>query len=417
MSDDLDTALRGLRDELHTDIPVPDLARIAGRARQRRTVRRMQIGAVAAVVLVSVAVPMLRSMPTDGVPPAQPPAIRSVPYTVDFADAEHGYALSRECTPDSRATAPDGQYLTRCSFALLATDDGGRNWRPRELPGDTEPSYDGFLQVHGPERILFGRVVYHDVERSMSDDAGRTWRRIVPDDVDTTGEPSPFPPGSQLATTCLDAMTDKGCTTGLGALSPDADRVNPALTQPPLSNPHGSKVATAGDRYWTVGRDPATRRFCVSVTSDAGASWSTTMLDIPGAPVNENAWAVVENDGVMYLTVEGTLARGGTPGLLAVFRSTDGGVSWTRTWHAEQNDPIWGTQGSTVAAADGRLIVNSLVDGTFESTDGGQTFTVAKRQLPPWRIEWTRGGYLARGPNNRFQLSQDGLDWRPFQLP
>jgi hypothetical protein len=408
MSDELDTELRGLRDELHADIPLPDLTRIAGRARQRRTVRRTQIGAIAAVVMVSIAVPVLRAMPTDVQPAARPPASRSLPYTVDFADAKHGYALKKECT-----TGKD-QFATRCSFALLATDDGGRSWQPRELPAGTGPFFDGGLKVHGPDQLLFYRSHTHELERAVSDDAGRTWQSAAP--ARAVSSPRAIRPGSTLVSTCLGPANENGCELGLGSPAPDAKQAAPVLTQPPLVRPRPGGAATAGGRFWAVGQDPATRKWAVSVTSDAGATWATTPFDLPGEPAFDGGWAMVEHGGVLYMTVEGTLPAGGT-GLLAVFRSTDDGVSWTRTWHAERIDELWAIQGSTIATADGRLVLNSMTEGTFESTDGGQTFTVAKRQLPPWRVQWTRGGYLATGPGNRFEISRDGLDWRTFRLP
>jgi photosystem II stability/assembly factor-like uncharacterized protein len=410
MSDDLDIELRGLRDELREDIPLPDLTRIAGRARQRRTVRRTQIGAIAAVVLVSVAVPVLRAMPTDVQPAARPPAGRSLPYTVDFADAKHGYALKKECTPGT------DQLTTRCSFALLATDDGGRSWQPRKLPAGTGQFSEGWLEVYGPDQLLFGRGVMDGLERAVSNDGGRTWQSAAPDMATVVESPGAIRPGSTLVSMCIGPAAENGCELGLGSPTLDAKQVVPVLTQPPLVRPRPGTEATAGGRFWAVGQDPATGRWAISVTSDAGATWATTPFDLPGDPGFDSAWTVVEHGGVMYMTVEGTLPAGGT-GLLAVFRSTDDGVSWTRTWHAERIDQLWAIQGSTIATADGRLVLNSMTEGTFQSTDGGQTFTVAKQQLPPWRIQWTRGGYLAIGPNNQFEISRDGLDWLAFRLP
>jgi hypothetical protein len=117
----------------------------------------------------------------------------------------------------------------------------------------------------------------------------------------------------------------------------------------------------------------------------------------------------------MYATVTGARENGPSE-LLAVFRSTDAGVSWTRTWPGSSATRLLNVTGDAIATSDGRLIVRPSADGPFESSDGGRTFTPSSLRLLG-TVTWTRGGYLARHPENAWDISQDGVTWRTFTLP
>jgi hypothetical protein len=400
---ELDTSLAKLRDDLRTTINRPELSRVADRARQRMVRRRMQIGAIVAVVLVSVAVPLLRALP-DVSPPATPPrADRSVTYQLDFANASRGYALRSECDD------PDGP----CAFALLVTADGGRGWQPRKLPLDNEHYSNADLRVQGPDKLLFYPVPTGDEDtmarQFYSPDAGRTWREL-PAAV-AEGAPTAFSEDTRLNLVCVSNGGE--CTFGVGTQSPDGSQALPALTQPGLVDLSAGDIATEGDRFWAAGRDPATGRWAVSVTSNGGATWATTPLDLPGKPRPNRGWSVVEHDGVMYTTVEGAIGTGPIE-LLAVFRSTNDGVSWIRTWQAAGDQRLPAVMGTPIATADGRLLVYSTTEGTFESTDG-QTFTTASRQLPG-PVRWTKAGYLAQVREGTYEITSDGSSWRRFEV-
>lgn len=396
---DLDQKLTALRTGLEAQLTPPDLAHVARRARQRTVRRRMQLGAVAAVVLVSVAVPLLRSMPSDDPRPSGPPAPPPT-YQLDFADADRGYALGSVCAP---LGGP-------CSLTLLATDDGGKHWRPRSLPGTSGPH--AMLTVVGPEQVTIDRMstgsdVY--VQRISSTDGGRTWQGVTPN---APGTPRPISPSAPLQQVCLGA--DDGCATGLGAPLPGSDGFAPALSQPPLVEPQPGAAATEDGKRWAAGRDPATDAWAVAVSADAGATWATTVLDVPGTPSPSGGWSMVERDGVLYATVNGAVGTGPV-GLLAVFRSTDAGRSWTRTWHTAAGANLWGVAGNPIATADGRLLVYSASLGTFESADGGRTFAMADQQLPA-QVRWTRAGYLVSRAEDDYEISTDGVTWRRFTI-
>jgi RNA polymerase sigma-70 factor (ECF subfamily) len=398
---ELDTLLAALRDDLRTAIAPPDLAEIGDRARQRTARRRMQVGAVAAVVAASVVVPVLRSVPGD--PPLTDALPASMTFELDFADADHAYALGSDCE------YPDGP----CEFVLLATDDGGRSWARRTLPDDDVVSEPVRLMVIDASRLIVdltpsGTATSH---RFISADRGRTWRDVG---WGVLTAPAQIPGNAPIEQMCVDKPTSNDCRFGIAVLSSDGKRVVPTPGQPPLIELRPGGLATEGGHYWVAGIEEASGRWAISVSSDRGATWATTRLSLPGEPGMIDAWAVVESDGVLYATLQGSIANGPI-GLLAVFRSTDGGQSWTNPWRATPDTVLQAVLGGPVATADGRLLVYSAATGTYESRDDGRTFTKAARQLPG-PVTWTRGGYVAEGQDGGYAISADGIDWRTFEI-
>lgn len=398
---ELDSKLAALRDDLHESITPPELAHVTARARQRTTRRRMQIGAVAAVVAVSVAVPVLRALPGEH-RPATPPLPDSMTFQLDFADPDHGYALGSDCAE------PEGP----CELVLFATADGGRSWERRSLPDGDKRYALGDVSVLDADRVTLDRVSEQKQwGRVVSDDGGRTWRAAT---AGPPAAPAPIPDGAWLQSACVGEEQDgAGCRLGVGTVSRDPERVAPAPAQPPLIEPVIGRSATEGGRYWAAGVERSSGHWALSVSSDGGRSWQTTRVSLPGDPSMLDPWAVVENDGVLYATLQGSIAKG-PYGLLAVFRSTDGGVTWTNTWRATPKTVLQAMLGSPVATDDGRLLVYSTTTGTHESSDG-RTFTRSELRVPG-EVEWTRGGYVAKRGPHAFAVSTDGLTWRNFDI-
>jgi hypothetical protein len=395
---ELDRELTALRADLHAALTPPDLTKVAGRARQRSVRRRMQIGAVAAVVVVSVVVPALRAVPSE--PPGIPPFPQPGPtYQVDFADADHGYALRGDCE----------QVQGPCRYRLFATTDGGRRWEERGLPQATVDHGSAWLIVAGRTEItvdrdpMMGAGVIH---ADHSTDGGRTWSDAVPDEL---LPPTPIAPAAALASVCL--TPGYNCQRGIGSTVDGASA--PVPTQPPLSDPVAGGPPTEGGKHWAVGLDEAAGDWALSVTEDGGMTWSTSVLRVPGVPTMRGGWHLVERDGVMYTTVAGTFGVN-QQGVLGVFRSTDGGVSWTRTFVGSPKGSLSDAPGSPVLTEDGRLLVYSASHGTFESADG-VTFTRSAHQLPA-PVTWTRGGYLVMTTEGSYELSTDGVTWRKFTV-
>lgn len=399
---ELDTKLAKLRDDLHTTITPPDLAAIGDRARHRTVRRRTQIGAVAAVVAVSVAVPLLRALPDAAQPPAQPAIPASMTFELDFADADHGYALGSDCEDPDQV----------CTLALFATGDGGRHWERRTLPEGDELFSVAQLTVIDENRLVVDRILAdgEQLTRIVSKDRGSTWQKGA---LGGVAPSAPLPENGWLQGVCV-GEDEGGCELGVGTPSQDGDLVVPAPAQPSLVEPQVGRVATEGGRFWATGIDRRTGRWAVSVSSDRGETWTTTPLTVPGEPAMIEPWAVVEHDGVMYVTLQGSIAKG-PYGLLSVYRSTDDGLTWTNTWQATPETVLQAMLGSPVVTADGTLLVYSAAEGTFESADGGRTFTKAGQQLPG-EVTWTRGGYVAKVKGHAYAISADGVEWRTFEI-
>jgi hypothetical protein len=403
---ELDTRLAGLRDELHAAIPLPDVEHVTGRARARR---QLQLAAIVTVIAVALAVPVLRAMPADS-PAAGPPIRPTTTYAVDFADPDNGYALARTCAPNET----DG-----CAFNLLRTADGGRDWRTMTLPAPVNPItgyFNAFMYVLGPDEIAIdrpGRSGSPMADRIYSTDGGRSWLVLTnPWAIDQT---TALGPASVLVGSCRTQSASRDACGDLTTIRPENGLSVSIPAQPRLfpSQLVGT-VATEDGKWWMSGRDTANGRWTMSVSADGGRQWSTVDLSFDST-TSVDGWEVVERDGVMYATA--SAARG----LLAVWRSTDDGKSWTRTWAPGAAQRIPGLIGSPVAAADGTLI---LFDGvtSYVSTDRGHTFTRTGEKVGGAR--WTRAGYLRSdgyfytlsSEGTRFSLSSDGLHWREFTV-
>jgi photosystem II stability/assembly factor-like uncharacterized protein len=103
-------------------------------------------------------------------------------------------------------------------------------------------------------------------------------------------------------------------------------------------------------------------------------------------------------------------------GLVAIFRSDDGGRTWRQSWQGDGVREPRSAVGAAVATTDGRLMVNSLPDSMFVSTDGGANFVPMGNAAGS--VRWTRIGYIMRpaGLSNVVQLSWNGVDWRAITV-
>jgi hypothetical protein len=382
---ELDTSLRGLRDELHAAIPVPSVGGVAGRARTRR---RTQLAAIVAVIAVALAVPVLRSFSTSVEPAERPRPAQS--FVVDFADADHGYALATHCPENGEG----------CSFSVYATTDGGRSWQRRVLPGPASSYLVAELYVLGPDLLAIDRRN----SRLYSADAGRSWQEVAYEWPANEG--APISPGGLLTGVCVRQPSTQDVCRELGTIVPGTGKTRTVPSQPPLYLKRIGSTATAGGRWWTTGRNTATGKWSVAVSGDAGRSWATSKLAVAGVP-SVDGWSLVERNGVMYLTANDVMS------LLGVWRSTDDGGTWTPTWFMSERTGLPRMVGSPVAAGDGTLI---LSDGksTYVSTDQGLTFRRTGDD-PHGTVRWTRAGYL-RADGDEFAVSVDGLRWRTFTI-
>jgi photosystem II stability/assembly factor-like uncharacterized protein len=193
---------------------------------------------------------------------------------------------------------------------------------------------------------------------------------------------------------------------GIGSVDPGSGMTVTAPTQPPLEFKQAGSSATEDGRWWVSGRHVNTGSWAISVSADEGRTWSTSEVAVDGTP-SLDGWAVVERNGVMYATAS-TYRE-----LLGVWRSTDDGRSWTRTWAPGAGRELPGVLGMPIAAGDGSLLLPTGTT-TYVSTDQGRTFTRTGEELFGM-VTWTRAGYL-RSNVDEFALSSDGLRWREFTV-
>jgi len=393
---DLDADLRGLRDELTAAIPLPDVERIAGRARTRR---RLQVGALLAVIAVVVAVPVVHALPVWLTAARPNPAETS--YVVDFADAKHGYALTRTCERGTEV----------CTFTLYRTADGGETWQSRRLPLAPGDGFWDTMYVLGPDEVTIGKPVGPETTRIFSTDGGRSWG--VANDLARAGT-APLAPGGLLTGACGEQPYQYGGCDVVGSIRPDTGQFVAAPTQPRLVPVQVGPAPTVTGKWWVAGVNATRDRPVLAVSADDGRTWSTNELTEPVG----RRWAVVEGDGVLYATAADDAGK-----VAGVWRSTDDGRSWTRTWAAklkpkDPRDDYLPTgvgpflDSRPIAAGDGSLILADMKQ-TLVSDDEGRTFR-RDGGASGW-VSWTRGGYL-RTNGGSFELSADGLHWRQFTV-
>jgi photosystem II stability/assembly factor-like uncharacterized protein len=417
---DLDHELAQLRDEMRGSLPVPELSKIVARNKQRVVRRRMQLGAVVAVLVVSMAIPLLREQMTpEPVKPATPPAETSPlpkePFIteVEFADDYHGYAI--------RMTCEDGKP-ERCREQLLATEDG-THWQRRPLPQPkASPSWAvGALVALGPDELTVEWSASRspeesDVYRVHSVDGGRTWEQVtVPNLV--TAAVEEIPDGGKLIPSCAKlAGGGTQCTErGVAVLMPGSGESALLANRPRLTAMAAGHVPTAGGQWWMVGRDPQTNQWGLAISDDDGRSWTTTVLDFRES-VDQDGWSVASSGDTLYATAIGARANTSN-GLVAIFRSTDGGRTWERTWRPVGEETPRRVHGHTVVADDGTLSINAPDGKAYVSRDGGRTFTETEPRYGDY-VFWTETGYVAVDvvSGRDVDVSEDGVHWRKVKI-
>jgi hypothetical protein len=253
--------------------------------------------------------PVAASPPASPAPTAEPergPGIAPVPAgmavrALEFADAEHAYALFAHCPGVS------------CRWALAASADGGQSWVPRALPVDKAAELTLTVRDARTLTVGAGRDQYTSV------DGGRTFR-----------------PGEAARTGWL-------VEAGRVRFAAADGSPPPAVAQPPLDGV--DRLATGSDgRVWVAGH--AGGQLAVAVSGDRGRSWQVTRLprpDVAGRPRVERL--LVAPDGA-----EAWAVLAPTPAPLAVQVAPAGG-GWLRLGPGEG---VVGT--SQAPAGRGRLL-------------------------------------------------------------
>jgi photosystem II stability/assembly factor-like uncharacterized protein len=409
---DLDGELAGLRDRLREDVRQPELGAVLERSRQRTSRRRLQFGAVAAVLVVGASIPVLRTVlrpipdanppqatspveTTQVQPKPQPNADQPFVYDIDFLDERHGYALRATCT-----TGPD----TKCVSQLLLTNDG-EHWESRELPKEF-PQTTGVsatLYVFGQNKVAVGDVFPGGTPRYYTTDGGWTWTLVSPE---ITPNLDAIPEGGTLEYVC---MSQNECEAKLVVMLPDSGQAATLATPPPLTNPVPAANRRVEGGWWVYGKDSA-GKWAMSVSWDDGRTWHTAAL--PNAPASALGISVTGHNNTFYATFSGQLPDVKN-GLVAVYLSGNGGLTWQPMWQeAAGKEPR--SVGGVLAADDGTLMVNTELGHPYVSKDNGKTFSASNDTRLIGQIRQTKVGYLILPTSrvNPIQLSTDGVHWR-----
>jgi hypothetical protein len=386
----------------------PNVARVRVRARQRAVRRRMLATAAVAARVVGVAVPVLRAgnppgpapraaAPSSTPPPSLPMVSGTTVYGVTFADLGHGYAMRATC----------GRY--DCTLDVLSTVDR-EHWTARQVPkADTPPGTMGALSVLGPDEFtvdLFPPNQPGAVRRVYSGDGGRTWERTP---TEPGGEVTEIPPGAALGSHCVGDRA--GCrSTEVVVVLPGSGRSARLAGTPRLERAYAGQVPLASGQWWMSGLNPDTHRPQLAVSENDGRTW--TVAAPPIAPAGVDAvWSVVASGRRLYASAGGNLSTGDY-GILAIFRSDDGGRTWRRTGRSLPHL----VTGDLVAAVDGSLLVSTVNGTALVSRNGGATFTPEKARFRGV-ASWTRYGYVTwTEPGIGIAFSSDGVHWHDLHL-
>jgi photosystem II stability/assembly factor-like uncharacterized protein len=410
---DLDQELTRMREGVRDTLPVPAFEQVVARHKQRVVRRRMQIGAAVAVLVVSLAIPLLRGQMIEDAKPAAPPPNQSVlpkgPFLsdADFFDADHGYVV--------RTTCENGDPQ-KCVEGLLATSDG-THWerRPLPKPGTVRSWARASIEVLGQDELTVDWTEAQGelTHRIRSVDGGRTWRTVkVPDTV--TATVPEIPENAALVWTCAQ-LVGGGHTCaerGFAVVLPGSGRSALLANRPHLSAMMAGEVPTLDGRWWVAGRDPKTNEWSLAISDDNGRSWTTSRLGFRDS-VYGYGWSVNSAGGTLYASAVGALPNSSN-GLTAIFRSTDGGRTWQRTWQPADGKEPRRVYSGVVPGENGSLMVNTPDGKSYVSSDGGRTFQVSKRKFEDYSYR-TRAGFVA-GSADVLDFSPDGIDWRRVKI-
>ncbi|HEY2907462.1 MAG TPA: hypothetical protein VGJ29_16290 [Vicinamibacterales bacterium] len=223
---------------------------------------------------------------------------------------------------------------------VYKSTDGGKSWTNVGL---RDTHYIGSIVINAanPDEVVVGAIGDRtpSQERGVfrTTDGGRTWTKVLFVD---------------------DAA---GCPSIVAA--PDAPRILFA-TLYPSGGVRGASLArpvTVGEPPPAPGGPPFKRDPAVFTSTDGGATWTKLAAKgLPSPPVGRQALAVVAKSG-------GRIVLAGLQD--GLYRSEDGGETWTRANHDPRIRPV-----GVIADPTNPDLVYVTQTALYRSTDGGRTF-------------------------------------------
>ncbi|MFC0108248.1 WD40/YVTN/BNR-like repeat-containing protein [Kibdelosporangium aridum] len=395
----------GLRNNLHDSVQQPPVSDVITRAQRRSSRRRLQIVSAATVVLVVGAVPLLRlGVQRDTATPLSP-SDQNFVVSMDFYDLTNGFVLGGSC-----------EHRPICDAWVMAAGDA-TDWEKRTAP-PIETGFSG--QQDRLVALGISTLIIDDhrpgnvVKRFFSSDGARTWQ-----EVPTQSGPTPY---TKFAPSTILECHDGKVT----ALLPGNGHSVELANQPPFRVKSCQPYPDQRKTWWVAGVDTATGKPMVASTMD-GETWTASALPSFTPPPAEQitsadypAISVTTSPTAVYATVTNP---GDSPAdLVAIFRSTDSGVTWQQTWQAAEGKQPTSISGVPVAGTDGKLRISQyprVTNEVWTSADGGKSFAGEPSENAA-DVRWIRMGYLATRSDSsstgQFLTSYDGIRWRPTKL-
>lgn len=263
---------------------------------------------------------------------------------------------------------PDDLFALSGSYPaqLIRSQDGGSTWEPvSEIPNcypyDMAMTSSGTLVVFGSSRTW------------RSTDGGNTWDdTYIANHLFWNGEPHPtdgnivYATGYRYSGTSWNmafySSVDGGASWSSTDILVTASSSYGRVIAVSASNP--AHIMVGGYEY-NSGYTPYLFK-----SEDGGASFT----DI--TPAGSNYYY----NGAAFHPTDCSIMLAGD--LYSVFRSTDGGTSWTKTGSLTYNYDI------TFSDADHNLVLSSGTSRTYRSTNGGQSWTSITAGLDGSSINW-----------------------------
>lgn len=310
---------------------------------------------------------------------------------------------------DLTFVADDGWAITQDGLLLRSTD-AGASW---QRVGTVPPDVTHLRFATTSTGYAFGPEVLY-----LTHDGGRTWTKqdggaLALETLDNNV--------IRVSTACL-----PGCPMLIQTSAIGGSAWTTVTTIQPGMSPGVSLTRTGADAYLAVfghtagGAQDATTALWVS--SDNGATWTNTGERCPQAGFDTG-----EVDTTFLST-----ASDGAVGLVCSPRTSGTGWQFVDVYNPGQTvvkiapRPTFGN-GSVraFALASQQIVIASLADGTYRSTDGGQTFQRlgANSGSDPGPLQWlgfaspTVGHGLSQDGRTVWTTTDAGWTWTPARLP